>query len=103
MYKIEFKNASVRDIGYGLDVNGKPLSEIISTLLGTKAGEKIACRDEELDMFSHNSCDITVIIEPHNTTEWLEADDLHFNEVEELEEFMNEQFEQKCKTADTEE
>ena len=103
MYKIEIKNASVRDIGYGLDVNGKPLSEIISTLLGTKAGEKLASRNEELDMFSHNSCDITVIIEPHPTDVRIEDEETIYNNVENLEADRLEQFNKKNQKTDTEE
>ena len=38
MLKLEFQNAVARDSGYGLEVNGKSLEEIISTALGTRAG-----------------------------------------------------------------
>lgn len=36
MLKISFTNAEVLDHGYGLEVNGKYLEDIISTALGTK-------------------------------------------------------------------
>lgn len=36
MLKISFTNAEVSDHGYGLEVNGKSLEDIISTALGTK-------------------------------------------------------------------
>lgn len=35
MLKISFTNAEVSDHGYGLEVNGKSLEDIISTALGT--------------------------------------------------------------------
>lgn len=34
MLKISFTNAEVSDHGYGLEVNGKSLEDIISTALG---------------------------------------------------------------------
>ena len=40
MLKLEFQNAVAEDHGYGLEVNGKSLEEIISTALGTRAGGK---------------------------------------------------------------
>lgn len=108
MYKIEFKNAVVRDDGYGLEVNNKPLTKILSTLLGsyvkTETGEKRATfKSDNLKEFYSNSCNVTVIIEPHPTTEWLEADECHFNSIEELEDFSCEQFNEKNKETDTEE
>lgn len=39
MLKISFTNAEVSDHGYGLEVNGKSLEDIISTALGTKEME----------------------------------------------------------------
>jgi len=36
MLKISFTNAEVSDHGYGLEVNGKSLEDIISIALGTK-------------------------------------------------------------------
>lgn len=42
MLKISFTNAEVSDHGYGLEVNGKSLEDIISTALGTKVKGK--CR-----------------------------------------------------------
>ena len=41
MLKISFTNAEVSDHGYGLEVNGKSLEDIISTALGTKVREYI--------------------------------------------------------------
>ena len=39
MLKISFTNAEVSDHGYGLEVNGKSLEDIISTALGTKLSD----------------------------------------------------------------
>ena len=39
MLKISFTNAEVSDHGYGLEVNGKSLEDIISTALGTKVNQ----------------------------------------------------------------
>lgn len=36
MVKISFTNAQVRDSGYGLQVNGESLADIISMALGAK-------------------------------------------------------------------
>ena len=53
MLKISFTNAEVSDHGYGLEVNGKSLEDIISTALGTnlspeelrgELGDRIASR-----------------------------------------------------------
>lgn len=38
MLKISFTNAEVSDHGYGLEVNGKSLEDIISTALPEKSG-----------------------------------------------------------------
>lgn len=103
MYKIEIKNASVKDSGYGLEVNGKPLSEIISTLLGTRVGNKTYYTGDGLEAFNYNSCDITVSIEPHCMTEWLEADGCLFNSIEEMEADRLEQFNEKSKKTDAKE
>ena len=40
MLKLEFKGAEVHDGGYGLEVNGKSLEDIISIALGTKVKGK---------------------------------------------------------------
>ena len=108
MYKIEFKNAIVRDDGYGLEVNNKPLSKIISTLLGsyvkTEEGEKRATySSDRLPEFYSNSCDITIIINPHYATEYLETDEQDYVSVKEMEADRLEQFNKKNKETDTEE
>lgn len=65
MLKISFTNAEVLDHGYGLEVNGKSLEDIISTALGTKLKGN-GGYGSGLPSFNSNSCDVTVIINPHN-------------------------------------
>lgn len=63
MLKIEYKNAEVKDYGYGLEVNGEKLEETISKSLGAKVG-----RDYNSGTtFSSNSCDVLVLIRPHKS------------------------------------
>lgn len=64
MLKISFTNAEVSDHGYGLEVNGKSLEDIISTALGTKLKGN-GGYGSGLPSFNSNSCDVTVIINPH--------------------------------------
>ena len=65
MLKISFTNAEVSDHGYGLEVNGKSLEDIISTALGTKLKGN-GGYGSGLPSFNSNSCDVTVIINPHS-------------------------------------
>lgn len=67
MLKISFTNAEVSDHGYGLEVNGKSLEDIISTALGTKLKGN-GGYGSGLPSFNSNSCDVTVIINPHKCT-----------------------------------
>lgn len=67
MLKISFTNAEVSDHGYGLEVNGKSLEDIISTALGTKLKGN-GGYGSGLPSFNSNSCDVTVIINPHKET-----------------------------------
>lgn len=60
MLKISFTNAEVSDHGYGLEVNGKSLEDIISTALGTKLKGN-GGYGSGLPSFNSNSCDVTVI------------------------------------------
>ena len=107
MYKIEIKNAVVKDNGYGMKVNDKPLEEIISTLLGsyvkTKDAEYRATYKSNLSEFYSNSCDVTVIINPHPICEYLEDEETIYHSLQTMEDDKCEQFDQKCKTPDTEE
>lgn len=59
MLKISFTNAEVSDHGYGLEVNGKSLEDIISTALGTKLKGN-GGYGSGLPSFNSNSCDVTV-------------------------------------------
>ena len=99
MVKLQFKNAKVTDSGYGLEVNGKPLDEIISTVLGTRVGNR-AGYGSGLPEFKSNCCNVTVIIEPQPVTTHIEDDDYEYDSVEDLEEEKREQFEKNnAKTA----
>ena len=40
MVKLQFTNATVKDSGYGLEVNGESLEDMISVALGTKRNGK---------------------------------------------------------------
>ena len=68
MLKISFTNAEVSDHGYGLEVNGKSLEDIISTALGTKVKGN-GGYGSGLPSFSSNSCDVTVTINPHDAVQ----------------------------------
>lgn len=60
MLKISFTNAEVSDHGYGLEVNGKSLEDIISTALGTKlkGTARVAGISVELGMSVQNKSGI---------------------------------------------
>lgn len=103
MLKIQFTNAEVEDNGYGLKVNGKDLDGIISTALGTKAGS-VSGYGSGLPSFHSNSCDVTIIINPHPTEVRIEDDKNVYNSVEDLEEDKaNELNNKKDAEADPEE
>lgn len=102
MLKLEFKNATAEDHGYGLNVNGKSLESIISTALGTKVDGAYG-RNYRLPVFSSNCCNITVIIDPQPVTTCIEDDRYVWSSVEELEEQLYEQFKKKDEKADPEE
>lgn len=95
MLKIQFTNAQVADIGYGLSVNGKELAEIISTALGTRLGEKYGY-NSGLPSFKSNCCNVTVIIEPQPVTETIETDEELWYSVEQLEDDKREQYKKKA-------
>ena len=103
MLKIEFQNAVVRDRGYGLEVNGKSLEDIISTALGTKVGEKKAGYGSDIPEFKSTCCNITVIIDPQPITTLIENDFTIYYSVEEMEEEKREQFKEKNAEKDPEE
>lgn len=101
MLKLVFTHAEVRDSGFGLEVNGKSLEDIISEALGTKA-EGLGYGNPKLKKFSSNSCDITVMICPHDKETLIETDAEVFRSVEEMEEDQRERFAEETGEAESE-
>ena len=102
MLKINFVNAEVSDHGYGLEVNGKSLEDIISTALGTKVKGN-GGYGSGLPSFSSNSCDVMVIINPHESVCEIETDDEAWYSVAEMEAEKSEQYQKENAKADPEE
>lgn len=102
MLKISFTNAEVSDHGYGLEVNGKSLEDIISTALGTKLKGN-GGYGSGLPSFSSNSCDVTVIITPHPTECTINTTNGVWHSVKEMEAEKSEQFQKENAEADPEE
>ena len=102
MLKISFTNAEVSDHGYGLEVNGKFLEDIISTALGTKVNGN-GGYGSGLPSFSSNSCDVMVIINPHDKECEIETEDEVWHSVAEMEADRSEQFQKENAKADPEE
>lgn len=102
MLKISFTNAVVEDGGYGLEVNDKSLKDIISTALGTKLKNK-GGYGSGLPNFKSNSCDVTIIINPHNSVCEIETEDDVWHSVAEMEAEKSEQFQKENAEADPEE
>lgn len=100
--RIDFTNAVVEDDGYGVEVNGRSLEAIISTALGTRLGDK-GGYSSGLPKFKANSCDVTVIINPHNSICEIETEDEVWHSVEEMEAEKNEQFQKENAEADPKE
>jgi hypothetical protein len=97
--KLEFKNAVVKDMGYGLIVNGEPLDDIISTALGTKLKDNNAY-NSNLEEFKSTCCNITVIIDPQPVTTLITDSRYAYESVEEMEAERLEQYNEKnAKTA----
>ena len=96
MIKLDFTNATVKDCGYGLVVNGKSLEDIISTALGTKVGGEFGI-GSGLPDFSSTCCDVTVIINPKPVTTLIEKDDTVYLTVKDLEEVAEREYEQAKK------
>jgi len=86
MLKLEFKGAEVHDGGYGLEVNGKSLEDIISIALGTKVKGKDYGYGSGLPSFSSRNCDVLVVIDPHPTVTHIETDEYEWDSVESMEE-----------------
>ncbi len=85
MVKVEFKNAVAKDTGYGLDVNGKSLQEIISTVLGTRVRSR-AGYGSGLPYFESSCCNVTVIIDPQPVTTLIDTDTVQWDTVADMEE-----------------
>lgn len=102
MFKLSFSNAIVRDNGYGLEVNGKSLSDIISTMLGTKVGSNYGY-NSGLPNFESNCCNVTIIIDPQPVTTEIDTGEEIWYSVKDMEEDKNGQYQQKVETAETEE
>lgn len=101
MLKLVFTHAEVRDSGFGLEVNGKSLEDIISEALGTKV-KGLNYNDPKLKKFNSNSCDITVLICPHDKETLIETDEEVFHSVEEMEEDFSERFAEETGEAESE-
>ena len=72
--KLIFKNASVIDRGYGLEVNGLSLEDIISVALGTRVMDTKGITHDTGSTFRSTCCDVTVMIEPQPVTEYIESE-----------------------------
>ena len=101
MVKISFTNAQVRDSGYGLQVNGESLADIISMALGAKVkGVNYGDPDyDKIKPFESNSCDVSVVIYPHPQGVQIEDDSNVYNSLEELEEDLNVRIKQEITEA----
>ncbi len=103
MLKVEFQNAVAKDNGYGLEVNGKSLEDIISTALGTRVGDKRAGYGSNLPSFESTCCNITIIIDPQPVTEIIEDKDGVWYSVKEREEDVVVLYQQKNAEAESKE
>lgn len=65
MIQLNFLNARVRDTGYGLEVNGKPLDEIISVAVGTlkELPDKFGSKQRTGEIFGSDLCNVSVTID----------------------------------------
>lgn len=94
MVTLEFKNAVAKDTGYGLDVNGKSLQDIISTALGTRVGSR-AGYGSGLPYFESTCCNITVTIDPQPVTTLIDTDTVQWDNVAEMEEDLQNELTEK--------
>ena len=102
MLKLEFTNAVVSDIGFGVHINGRALNSIISTALGTKVANNYGT-NAGLKEFHSNACNVTVIIDPQPVTTHIEDDEFLYKSVEDLEGDKREQFKKEIAETDPEE
>lgn len=102
MVKIHFTNAQAKDNGYGLEVNGKRLENLISEALGTRVGNNYGY-NSNLPSFESSCCNITVIIDPQPSTVSIETAEADYSSVEEMEEELNGKYQPKVETPAGEE
>lgn len=101
MVKLQFTNATAHDHGYGLEVNGKSLEDMISIALGTKVGNKSGY-NSGLPDFDSNCCNITVIIDPQPKEAIIEVNGTQYNSLQEVEEVTENGNSEEVKEADPE-
>lgn len=102
MVKIYFTNAQAKDYGYGIEVNGESLNNIISQALGTRVGDNYGY-SSNLPNFESNCCNITVIIDPQPSTVSIETAGGDYSSVKEMEEELNGKYQPKVATPAGEE
>lgn len=100
MLRLQFTNAQVEDSGYGLRVNGKDLDKIISTALGTIVGDKSGY-GSGIPSFESNCCNVTIIIDPQPVTEEIETTEELWYSIQEMEECISEQYQEKAGEAES--
>lgn len=68
MITLSFRNATVEDTGYGLNVNGRALEEILSEAMGTADFSETSpyggSRRKVVGAFRSNACNISIVIDP---------------------------------------
>lgn len=102
MVKLEFKGAEVHDVGYGMEVNGKSLGDLISIALGTRVRGKDYGYGSGLPTFSSLNCDVLVVIDPHPTVATIETEKYKWDSVESMEEETAVEYERnKAENAET--
>lgn len=100
MLKIQFTNAQVEDAGFGLHVNGKELSEIISTALGTRVGNNYGY-NSGLPKFKSNCCNVIIKIDPQPVEAIIETEAEEWYSVEDLEECKRGQYREKTEKRES--
>ena len=102
MIKLKFTNAVVKDDGYGVEVNGEKLEEIISNALGTRAGKHYGYNadDTKLKDFSSNSCNVTIIFDPSPRTVSIQNGEESWDSVEQMVEDRVKAYEYKEETTE---
>ena len=99
MEHLQFIYDTVKDSSYGLEVIGESLQDMISVAQGTKRNGKSGY-NSGLPEFKHNSCNVTVIIDPNPTKEVIMVNGKKYNNLQEVEEDGNSE---EIKEANSEE